>query len=82
MPRLDAIFWWLEGFGSTDHAAAIWQLVGHSVAATQAMTLRWWSVVNEYGTDRIGLFLHLQNDSQHTPIGISEGGRKVSASLQ
>ena len=40
MLRLDAICWWLVGFGSTDDAAAIGQLVGDSAAATQARTLR------------------------------------------
>ena len=82
MLGLDAICWWLVGFGSTDHAAAIWRLVGDYAAATQAMTLRWWSAVNEYVTDRIGLFLHSQNDLQPTPNGLDGGGRKVSASIQ
>ena len=82
MLRLDAICWWLVGFGSTDDAAAIGQLVGDSAAATQAMTLGCWSVVNECVTDRNGLPLHLQIDSQHTPIGIYGGGRKGSVSLQ
>jgi hypothetical protein len=82
MLRLDAMCWWLVGFGSPDHAAAIWRRVGDYATATQAMTLRWWSQVNEYVTDRIGLFLQLQNDSLKTPSGLYGGVRKVSSILQ
>jgi hypothetical protein len=82
MLRLDAMCWWLVGLGSTDDAAALWRLVGDSAAATLAMTLRWWSAVNEHVTDGIGLFLHSQKDPQPTPNGLYIGGPKVSASLQ
>jgi hypothetical protein len=82
MLRLDAMCWWLVGFGSPDHAAAIWRRVGDSAATTQAMTLRWWSQVNEYVSDRIGLFLHLENDFAKTPSGLYGGVRKVSSILQ
>lgn len=60
MLRLEALCWWLVGRGTREQISALWRHVGDIAEATRAMTLRWWSSINEYVTDRIGLLLHGQ----------------------
>lgn len=58
MLHLEALCWWLVGSGTQLQVSALWRHVGDTAEATRAMTLRWWTSINEYVTDRIGLSLH------------------------
>ena len=57
MLRLEALSWWLVNFSTKNSIYELWRLIGDVAVKTIAMSLRSWTTINEYLSERLGVFL-------------------------
>ena len=58
MLRLEALAWWMVGYGAQNSLCSLWQRIGALAETNRAITLRTGQTVNEYLSERLGESLH------------------------
>lgn len=61
MLKLDAIAWWMVGYGSKNSLQRLWRLVGDLVEKNLSFNLNWWLSINEFLYEKIGNLLFIDS---------------------